>query len=105
MTAPKGYALRQLADGFFEQRPGLVAIFALPFRIEPGGTKLFTERRDIRLVEHQTLGLEFATQIGIQLGRIAALVDRRRVDILGDYGADVFGNFLPGAAIGEEPEA
>jgi len=47
---PWGEPLRQLADRLLQQRPGRVAVFALPFRIEPGGAQFVAERPDIRLV-------------------------------------------------------
>lgn len=46
-----GGPLRQLADGFLQQRPRLLAVFSFPFGIEPGGTQFFAEWRRIRLVE------------------------------------------------------
>src|SRR5258707_3754119 len=50
ITGPLSCPLRQLSDGFFQQRPRFVAVFALPFVIEPGRTQFFAERREIRLV-------------------------------------------------------
>src|SRR6478736_5979257 len=47
--------LRQFADGFFQQRPGLLTVFTFPFGIEAGGAQLFAERRHHGLVEGQAI--------------------------------------------------
>src|SRR5258708_20639830 len=76
-----GDPLRQLADGFFQQRPRLVAVFSLPLGIESGRTQFFPEWRDIRLVEYQPFPGQFLPQPGIELCNIDPLVNRGRVAI------------------------
>src|SRR4051812_46351866 len=105
MTAPPRLTLTQLADGLFEQIPGLIAVFAFPLSVEAGRAQLFAERSYRRLVEGQALAGEFLLQAGIELCDIGALVDRSRVDVLGYDGADVLRHFFPCAAVGEEPKA
>src|SRR3954453_18319733 len=109
MTAPcysraTRNALRQLADRLFQQFPGLLAILALPFRIEPGGAELFAERRHGRLIEDEALAGQVLLQTGVQLGDVLALLDAGRVDVFGDDGADILRDLFPGAAVGQEPE-
>src|SRR6476661_551959 len=99
-----GDPLRQLADGFLQQCPRLVAVFALPLGIEPGRAQFFAEWGGIRLVEGQSLASQFLLQTGVQFGDIGALVSRSRINILGDDGANILRHFLPGPAIGQEPE-
>src|SRR4029078_3229405 len=100
MTAPcTSYTSGKLADRLFEQLPGLVAVLALPFRIEAGRAKFIAERRHIRLVERQPLAGQFLLQSGIQLGDVLALLDAGRVDVFRDDGADVLRQLFPGAAV------
>src|SRR5438270_8069993 len=102
MTAAQTCLLRQLADGFLQQLPRLIAVFAFPLGIETGGTKLVTEWRNRRLVENQTLAGQLLLQPGIELGDIGALVDTGRIDVLGDNRAHLLRQFLPGAPVAEE---
>ena len=67
-----------LPTDFLQQRPGLVAVFALPLGVEAGGAQLLAERRPVGLVERQALAGQLLLQAGIQLGDIVALVDARR---------------------------
>src|SRR6185369_2423720 len=80
---------RQLADGFFQEFPGLLAILALPLRVEAGRAELLAERRSVRLVEGQALAGEVLLQARIELGDIGPLVDGGRVDVLGDDRPDI----------------
>src|SRR5256885_3519403 len=80
----KNAMLRQLADGFFQQIPRLVAVFTFPFGIEAGHAQLLPERRDAGLVEGQSFAGQFLLQARIQLGDVGALVNRGGVDVLGD---------------------
>src|SRR5260370_37313028 len=84
-----GGPLRQLADGFLQQGPRLLAVFSLPFGIEPGGTQFFAEWWRIRLVERQSLARQVLAQTGVQLCNVGALVSRRCIDVLGDDGAHI----------------
>src|SRR3954447_13669829 len=103
MTAPctyNGDSLQsgQFADRLFQDFPGLVAVFALPFRIEAGSPELFAERRHLGLVEDQTLAGQFFPDGDVELLGIRALLDGRGVDVLGDDSLDVIRQRLPGPA-------
>src|SRR6266478_2018864 len=105
MTADQTYLLRQFADRFLQQLPRPIAVFAFPLGIETGGTKLVTEWRNRRLVEDQAFAGQFLLQAGIELGNIGALIETGGIDVLGDNRAHILRQVLPGAAVGEEPEA
>src|SRR5256885_15706563 len=97
--------LGQLADGLFQALPSLVAVLTLPSRVEAGGAQLVAERGHVGLVEGKALAGQFLLQPGIQLGDVLALLDGRRVDVLGDDGPDILRQLFPRASVRQEPEA
>src|SRR6266581_8749193 len=96
---------RELTDRFLQGAPCFLAIFALPFSIKAGGTKLAAERRGIGPVKNKALRSEVLLQAGIELGDILALLQTGGVDVLGHHGADIVRQALPSALIGQEPKA
>src|SRR6476660_4454987 len=54
--------LRELSGRFFEERPSLLAKFALPLGIEAGFAERLAKWRRIDVVEDQALGSEVALQ-------------------------------------------
>src|SRR3712207_3577302 len=67
-------ALCQGADGILKDRPRLIAVFALPFRVEAGLAELVPERCGIRFVEDQALPGELLLKGGVQLRYVLALL-------------------------------
>ena len=62
---PQRGRLRQFADGFFQVLPGLIAIFALPFRIEARRAQLVPEWRDRGLVEASPLAARSSRTVAL----------------------------------------
>src|ERR1700683_2292847 len=65
---------RELADGFLEYCPRLVAVLLLPLGIKADRAKLLAERRRIGLVEHQTLAGKLLLQRRVELGDVVSLL-------------------------------
>src|SRR5258708_39547202 len=103
--APANGGLRKLAHGLLEDRPSLIAVLGFPLRVEACGAKLVAERRRIRPIEHQTLGRQVLLQSRVQLGDVVALFQAGGIDVLGDDAAHIVRQRLPGAPVGQEPEA
>src|SRR5262249_11125348 len=96
---------RELTHRFLKEAPSLVAVLALPFGVKAGRTKFVAERRRIGPIEDEALSGQILLQIGIELSDAVALFQTRGIDVLSDNRADIIGQALPGALIGEEPEA
>src|SRR3974377_821530 len=99
MTA--AFSSRQLAGRLLQELPRLLAVFAFPFRVEARGLELIAERRRRRLIEDQALGRQVLLQASVELGDIGALVNGRRVDVLGNNRPHVLRHRFPSAAIGQ----
>src|ERR1700722_7296421 len=93
----------QLADGFLQYPPGLVAVFSLPFGEETGRAQFIAEWRQIRLVEGQTLGREFLADGRIKLFRVDPGLQRRLVDVLLHNCTHIRRQRFQSAPIGQEP--
>ena len=96
---------RELTHRFLKEAPSLVAVLALPFGVKARRTKFVAERRRIGPIEDEALGGQILLQIGIEFSDVVTLFQSRSIDVLGDDPANIFGQALPGALIGEEPEA
>src|SRR5262249_42108123 len=96
---------REPTHRLLKKAPSLVAVLALPFGVKARRAKLVTERRRIGPIEDETLGGQILLQTGIEFSDIVTLLQSSSIDVFGHDRADIFGQALPGALIGEEPEA
>src|SRR5664280_1308641 len=96
---------RQLAGVALQDRPGVVAELRLPLGVEAGLPHAVAKSLGLRRVEGQALCCEILLQAGVERGDVDALLHAGGVDVAGDDQAQVFGQALPGLAVGEEPEA
>src|SRR5260370_2261784 len=96
---------RELTHRSLQEAPCFLAIFALPFSIKAGGTKLAAEGCGIGPIKNKALRSEVLLQAGIELRDILALLQTGGVDVLGHNGADIIRQVLPSALIGQEPKA
>src|SRR4051812_28794932 len=94
----------QLADGVFEQAPGLVAELGLPLAVEASVAQLGAEAVRCRLAEAQSLGFQVGLDGFVEGLDVIALLHAGVVDGVGDDGLDVAGQRFPGPAVGDEPE-
>ena len=98
--------LRQFADGFFQQRPGLLAVFAFPFGVEAGGAQLFPERRDASgWLNVRPLAASSCCRPAFSLATSARSLTAAALMFLATMVLHVLRQLLPGAAVGQEPEA
>ena len=85
----------QLADGAFEQRPGLVAEAVLPLVVEAGVAQLGAEAVRRGLGERQALGLQVGLHGCVERLDVVALLQAGIVDGVGDDRLEVGRQALP----------
>src|SRR5947209_5341558 len=77
-------ASAQRADLLLENRPGLVAVFALPLCVKTGAAQGGAEFLRIGLVEGHALLGQLALQAVVELAYVLALLHRRLVEVILD---------------------
>src|SRR5215207_3391495 len=97
-------SLGQLAGRALQNRPGLVAVLALPLSVEARLAKLVAKPSRVSLVEGHALPGEFLLKRGIQLSDVFALFLTRSIDVLGHDVAQVLRQALPRATVRQKPE-
>src|SRR6476660_10000963 len=97
--------LRELSGRFFEERPSLLAKFALPLGIEAGFAERLATWRRIDVVEDQALGSEVALQRCVLSSDLLTLCNGILVDNRRNLVFHIGRNSLPRAAIHEKPPA
>src|SRR5574337_283387 len=99
MTSP------QLPGVLLEQAPALLAVLRLPVGIEGGLRKGAAEGLAVHVDDGEALGFQIVPQRSGQLGDVGTLLRARTVEFLLYDGAQIVRQFLPGAAVAEDPIA
>src|SRR5258705_5156840 len=92
----------ELADGLFQQGPGLGAELRLPVRVETAGAQGVAERLGVNLVEDDARRLHFGGRLFVEAQDVLTLLRRSVRKRGGDGGANVLRQCVPADGVGED---